>query len=117
MDGCTVTFTGEQGGTYYVSCNVVRYLDSETLVNNYSSTIYLYPAYNQGQTQTTLTISSLSYPRYTYNNSYRYITNASNISFNAMSHFYREYDYVSSFFLAVIAIGVTLKVLMRGGKR
>lgn len=115
---CTVTFTGDQGGTYYVPCSLVRYIDKETLVNNGNTSISLYPAYNQGQTQTTLTIQALSYPRYQvgqYGN-YNYITNASNIQFNAMSHFYREFDYVSVMFLAVISIASVLKLFTRKGR-
>lgn len=113
---CTVTFEGSNGGTYYVACSLVRYIDKETMVNNGNTSISLYPAHGQGQTQNTITIQALSYPRYQSGNQYVYITNARNIRFNALSHFYREYDYVQVMFLAVIAVASVLKVFTRKGR-
>lgn len=114
-DFCTVTFTGDQGGTYYVACNLVKYLDSDSLFNTGSNSITLYPAVNQGQNQTNLTVQALSYPRYQIQNyNYTYITNAHDISFNAMAHVYREFDIVSVCLWTLIAISSCLRVIFRG---
>ena len=44
-DFCTVTFTGDQGGTYYVACPLVEYISEDGMVNSGNSTIYLYTSY------------------------------------------------------------------------
>lgn len=115
-DECTISFDGDEGGTYYVACNLVKYIDKDNLVNTSSNTIYLYKNILQGSTQTTLYIAPYSYPRYSYNNTYRYITNASNISFNRVSSFYREYDLVNIVLLSII-LSVTLINRLLGGVR
>lgn len=105
-DECTVTFEGDQGGTYYVACNLTEYI-SDSMVNTGSSTITLYPQIQQGQNQTNITIPGLSYPRYSVTGGYRYITNARNIRFNFASNYYREHS-LSSFVLMVVICSVAL---------
>lgn len=113
-DACTVTFEGTQGGTYYVACNLVKYLDNEHLFNTGSSTIYLYKNFLSSQSQTGLTIPALSYPYYTSNNVRYYITNANNISFNLTSSIYRELDMVQVVLLAlVVAFSFINRILGR----
>lgn len=112
---CTVTFTGTQGGKYYVACNLVEYLD-EKLVNTGSSTIYLYPAIQSSSNQTNITIPALSYPYYTVNNVRNYITNARNVSFNNRAEFYRERNMVEIVLLTIICCFVAIRLLVRRGR-
>lgn len=101
-DYCTVSFSGDQGGTYYVACNLVGYIDDESMVNTGSSSISLYSSPQQGVSSVLIQIPAFSYPRYTYNNQYRYITNASNIRFNNRAYFIRDFDMVEIVLLALI---------------
>lgn len=101
-DFCTVTFTGDQGGTYYVACNLVEYINDESMVNTGSSTISLYSSPQQGTSTVAIQIPAFSYPRYSYNNNYRYITNASNISFNNRAYFERDYGMVEVVLLTML---------------
>lgn len=111
-DYCTVTFEGSQGGTYVVACNLVEYI-SEGLVNTSSNTIQLYPAVQQGQQQTNLTISALSYPSYRYNNVLYYVTNAHNISFNNRAEYYRERNMVEIVLMCVLAAVMFIQLMIR----
>ena len=111
-DECTVTFTGTMGGTYYVACNLVEYIDEE-LVNTGSSTIQLYPAIQQGNTQTNITIPALSYPYYTSGTVRYYITNASNVSFNNRANFYRESELAQIMLMATMATVAFIRLLVR----
>lgn len=114
--GCQVTFEGTRGGTYYVACNLVEYIDEQNLFNHSNNNIILYPSIQQGNSQDTITIPALSYPYYTSNTYRYYITNASNISFNFKSAFYRERSMVS---IVLLALVVTISLINRilGGKR
>lgn len=114
-DECTVTFTGTNGGTYYVACNLVEYLD-EQLVNTGSSQIVLYPSIQSGNQQTNITIPALSYPYFSDGYNRVYITNASNVSFNFRSAFYRERSMVSIVLLAVVVSLSLISRLVKGGK-
>lgn len=114
-DECTVTFEGTEGGTYYVACPLVKYLNSK-LVNTSNSTIYLYKNIGQGTQSGTISIAPYSYPRYVSNNIYYYITNASNISYNFASSFYREFDVVEIVLLSLIVV-ISLINRLLGGTR
>ncbi|BET21798.1 hypothetical protein RGT18_13860 [Solobacterium moorei] len=111
--GCTVTFDGDQGGTYFVDCSSVKYIDSIDLTNTSSSTIYLYRDKNSNHFM--ITLSPYTYPSYYYQSGYnsqtRYITNAANIRFNAMSNIYRNIDYVYLFVSFIVSVYCLFKLL------
>lgn len=111
-DYCTVSFTGDQGGTYYVACSLVGYIDSESMVNTGNTTINLYTQPQQGTNTSNISIPAFSYPRYLSGNSYRYITNASDISFNSRSFYFRDYDVVEIVLLALIASISFIRLLL-----
>lgn len=115
-DYCTVTFTGDQGGTYYVACNLVEYIDDVSMVNTGSSTINLYSSPQQGTNTASITIPAFSYPRYGSGTNYRYITNARDISFNNHAYFIREFDLVE---IVLLSFMVTFHLirLLTGGRR
>lgn len=108
-DACEITFEGTRGGTYYVACNLVEYIGEE-LVNTGSSTISLYPDFQQGINQNTITIPALGYPYYTSGTQRYYITDATNISYNFASSFYRERGMVE---IVLIGIVATLSLIHR----
>lgn len=111
-DACTVTFEGDQGGTYYVACNLVEYIDNESLVNTGNTTIYLYSDIQQGTNSASISIPAFSYPRYYSGNQYRYITNAYNISFNSNSSYYRDFDLVEIVLISIIASISFIRLLL-----
>lgn len=115
-DYCTVTFTGDQGGTYYVACNLVEYIDDESMVNTGSSTINLYSSPQQSSNSAAISIPAFSYPRYYSGNNYRYITNADNISFNFRSSFHREFDMVEIALLTLISSIHMIRLLIHRGR-
>lgn len=114
-DYCTVTFEGDQGGTYYVACSLVEYIDDESMVNTGNSTINLYSSPQQGSNTNYISIPAFSYPRYYSGNSYHYITNADNISFNFRSHFYRDFDMVEIALLTLISSIHMIRLMIRRG--
>lgn len=115
-DYCEVTFEGDQGGTYYVACNLVGYIDRESMVNTGSSTINLYSSPQQGSNTAAISIPAFSYPRYTYNNQYRYITNAHNISFNNRASFIRDFDVVEICLLTLLVCVSFIRTMIRKGR-
>lgn len=112
-DECTVTFEGTRGGTYYVACNLTKYVNKK-LVNTSNSTIYLYQDIQQGSQSYSITIPSLSYPYYTSGSNRYYITDAHNVSFNKLSSFYREFDVVEVFLLASVVVFCFMARLLNG---
>lgn len=115
-DYCTVTFEGDQGGTYYVACPLVEYIDNESMVNTGNSTINLYTSPQQGNNSYYIQIQSFSYPRYYSGNNYHYITNAHNISFNNKSNYYRNFDVVEISLLTLLASLAFIRTLSRKGR-
>lgn len=111
-DYCTVTFTGTKGGTYYVACSLVEYLNEE-LVNTGSSTIYLYKDILQGSSEDTITIAAGSYPRYGSGYNYYYITNADNVSFNNRAYFYRERGLVDIVLISLLVSINFIRLMVR----
>lgn len=116
-DECTVTFDGDQGGTYYVPCNVVGYISDDGLYNTSNSSISLYTGIQSGNSTAYITIPAFSYPRYTVNNQYRYITNARNISFNNKANFIRNFDMVETYLLSLLALVSFINLIVRRGNR
>lgn len=114
-DYCEVTFEGDQGGTYYVSESQVKYINGSNMVNTSNSTIYLYKNIQSGSGQYTLSIPAFSYPRYSSNNTYYYITNAHNITFNNRSNFIRNFDVVEVCLLTLLACICFIKLMVRRG--
>lgn len=114
-DYCTVTFEGDQGGTYYVAANLVGYIDDESMVNTGNSTIYLYTRPQQGTNEYTISIPAFSYPRYYSGSYYRYITNAHNITFNNRAYFIRDFDVVEVVLLTLLASLSFIRVIFRRG--
>lgn len=108
-DECTITFEGTRGGTYYVACNLVGYINEE-LVNTGSSQIVLYSDIQQGTNQNNITIPALSYPYFTSGTTRTYITNASNVSFNFTASYFRERDVVE---IVLIGLVATLSLIHR----
>lgn len=87
---CTVTWTGDHGGTYFVPCDQVQYITKD-LVNSSSSTIPLYKSLDSGSSYSSdLSIPPLSHPRYYTGTSYYYVTNSSNVIFNPLGNVYAE---------------------------
>lgn len=115
-DFCSVSFEGDQGGTYYCACNLVGYIDGDTMVNTGSSTISLYTSIQQGTSSAYITIPAFSYPRYTYGNQYRYITNAANITFNNKANFIRNFDVVEIVLLTMLASLTFIRLIVRRGR-
>lgn len=115
-DYCTVTFEGEQGGTYYCACNLVGYIDGDTMVNTGSSSISLYTSIQQGTSTAYITIPAFSYPRYTSGNQYRYITNATNITFNNRANFIRNFDVVEIVLLTLLVSVGFIRLIVRRGR-
>lgn len=115
-DYCEVTFEGDQGGTYYVACSLVEYIDNESMVNTGNSTINLYTSPQQGYNTNYLSIPAFSYPRYYSGNNYHYVTNAHNISFNNKSNFYRNFDVVEITLLTLLASLAFIRTLSRKGR-
>lgn len=114
-DECTVTFEGNRGGTYYVACNLVEYID-EQLVNTGNSQIVLYPNIQQGVSQNTITIPALSFPYYTNGTTRVYITDAHNVSFNFRSSYYRERQMVNIVLIAVVVSVMLINRLLSRGR-
>ena len=114
-DYCTVTFEGDQGGTYYVAANLVEFIDDESLVNTGSSTIYLYTSPQSGTNTAAISIPAFSYPRYGSGYDYHYITNAHNITFNNRAYFVRDFDVVEVVLLTLLASLSFIRVIFRRG--
>lgn len=100
-DFCEVSWEGTQGGTYYVACPLVQYISDE-LVNTGNSTIYFYTSPQQSNNAYALSAAAFSYPRYYSGNNYYYVTNAHDVSFNNLSHYYREHDMVEIVLLTMV---------------
>lgn len=94
-DGCTVTFDGTGGGTYIIPCNMAEYIGSD-LVNHNSSNFYGYSHVSSGSREYPyISFGSNSYPVYYESyQSQHYITNASNVTFNSESYYYRDINFV-----------------------
>ena len=108
--GCTVTFDGDQGGTYFVPCNVVKFLSDKDLSSSCSDTFYLYR--DLGLEHFKISCSSYSLPSYVdSNNSLHFISNVSNIRFNTMSNLYRNIDYVYLFVAFIVSVYCLFKML------
>lgn len=107
---CTVSFSGDHGGRYYVTCDQVEFITSD-LGNSSSETIYLYPTISNDHVNY-IRINSLGNPEYRSGSGYQWedINNVSNVSFNSLSHVYRESDIVLYFALFVVCIACIVKV-------
>ena len=109
---CEVTFTGDQGGTYYVACPLVQYISEDGMVNSGNSTIYLYTSPQQSNNSYAISIPAFSYPRYSSGYGTVYITNATNVSFNNRSHYFRESEYVEIILLTLLASISLIRLLL-----
>lgn len=105
----TVTFDGDQSGTYYIAVDMVQYLTSD-LFNNGSNTIYLYK--NQTTHDESITIPSLSYPRYRTGNynTYAYITNATNVRFSSPATYAKDSGMISMVAMSIICFCVLVRL-------
>lgn len=114
--GCTVTFDGDHGGTYYVPCDQVEYLESD-LTNNSSSYIYLYKDKNYTQTRGEyIQIGSHQYPRwYASGSGYNavYITNAHDAIFNGNGNMYRDTPILSVGFELVLMVFAICAIIIK----
>lgn len=110
-DYCEVTFEGDQGGTYYVACSLVEYI-ADDMVNTGNSTIYLYTSPQQSNNSYALSISAFSYPRYSSGYNTYYVTNATNVSFNNRSNYYRERQMVDPVFSILISAVLLINLLI-----
>lgn len=113
-DFCKITFTGDHGGEYYVSCDQVGYITNE-LINSGSSNIYLYPSIRQGNNQEYISIAPQSYALYHpasgYNNVY--ITNASVTGFNNRGYYFRDYQFLDLSLCVTLTILLLINVFLR----
>ena len=112
---CTFTFEGDHGGTYYVPCDQVKYIDSGNLVSYSSENFYAYPDIRDSSSNYDyIVFNADSYPYWRSGyNSYQYITNANNIKFNNTSYFYRDFDLVILFCLFIISLTRIINVFGR----
>lgn len=113
-DYCDVTFEGDQGGTYYVACNLVEYINGSDLSNTGSNSINLYTSLQAGNNSAYISIPAFSYPRYLSGNQYRYITNAHNIRFNNKASFIRDFDIVEVVLITLLASISLIRIIARG---
>lgn len=114
--GCEVTFTGDHGGTYTISCDRVPDLRDD-MVNTGNSTIYLYPV-GSGLTDSNypyIQIAAGHYPMYRDGNNYygSYITNATQVRFNFLGNVYREKIYIDSMMSILIAFYVLVRLFKK----
>lgn len=111
MDGCTVSWEGDYQGTYYIPCDRAEFLNDE-LINTGGSSFNAYSNVYQGNNNAYITFPVNGYPYYRDNNSYNYhyITNVSNVTFNAKSYFYKEFDLAVLITLGIIAVVQLLKM-------
>ncbi len=117
--GCTVTFEGDHGGTYYVPCEYVESIDQETLINTSNTTITLYPSirhYNGNNSYNYIRLNSYSYPLYYSSySSYDEITNVSNVTFNSNAAKAFSLSYINLFLMFLLALA-SLCVVFRKGR-
>lgn len=110
MDGCTVSWEGDHGGTYYVPCDRVQYLNSE-LINTSNTSFNGYSTITSSNNSPYVVFPSNGYPYYYESYSNRdYIEVAQNVTFNAKSHYYKEFDIVLIVALGIIAVGNLVKI-------
>lgn len=112
-DVCTVSWNGDQGGTYYVPCDQVQFISSD-LINTSSSSISLYKSLDSGSSYSSdLIMPPLSHPRYYFGNSYRYVTNVSDVKFNGLGNMYAERDYLMLGVLFFICFYIMVRLFKR----
>lgn len=108
--GCTVTFDGDHAGTYFVPCDLVKFLNDKDLSSTYSGEINLYR--DLSRDHFSLVVSSYSLPIYTDpDKSVHTISNVSNVRFNAFSNVYRNLDYVYLFVCFIVSVYCLFKLL------
>lgn len=108
--GCAVTFDGDQGGTYFVPCNVVKFLSDKDLSSSYSETIYLYRDLTSEHFK--ISCSSYSLPSYEdSNHNVHVISNVSNVRFNSIANIYRSLEYVYLFVAFIVSVYCLFKLL------
>ena len=102
MDGgCTVTFGGTYGGTYYLPCNAVNDFD-DSLVFYGDTAIFISDNINKQGNR--LICQPNCTPAYVNSNEqYVYIT-PTDVTWNDRSLFYREYDIIMVFCLITILV-------------
>lgn len=108
---CTVSFSGDHGGRYYVMCDQVEFI-TDDLGNNSSDTIYLYPTITNDHLNY-IRLNPLGNPQYREGSNYYQwedINTVSDVQFNSLSHVYREKDIVFLFGLFVVCIACIVKV-------
>lgn len=107
---CTVSFDGDQGGTYFVPCDSVKFLSDKDLSSSYSETIYLYRDLTSEHFK--ISCSSYSLPSYEdFNHIVHVISNVSNVRFNAASNIYRNLEYVYLFVAFIVSVYCLFKML------
>lgn len=105
--GCTVGWTGDAAGTYYIPCDRVNSV-SNNLFNNSNSSITLYGSPNhQGNS---ITINSLSYPSYRSGTQTIYFT-PHNVEWNDRAKFIRQTLFIDQFLMFSLLVLVILRVI------
>lgn len=116
MNGCTVTFEGDHGGTYTVSSDMVGYINDDLVNDGYNGTIYLYPADRVQATRTEyIALPNCQTPRY-YSGSttgYSLIIDRSNVEFNLQSQVMRATPIIQLGFMFLCSLFVIVKIFSR----
>lgn len=108
--GCSVTFDGDHGGTYFVPCDLVKYISDKDLSSSFSADIILYR--DLSRDHFSIIIPSYSFPYYTdSDSSVHTLSTASNIHFNALANVYRNLDYVYIFVAFIVSVYCLFKLL------
>lgn len=108
--GCSVTFEGDHGGTYFVPCDLVKFLNDNDLSSSYSGDITLYR--DLSKDHFSIVVSSYSLPSYIdSDSSIHYLSNVSNVRFNSLSNVYRNLDYVYLFVAFIVSVYCLFKML------
>lgn len=105
MDKCTLTFEGNQGGTYYVPCDKVQYFTND-LINTSNQLVLLESGHAHNNFN--LRCASNKYCSYYSGNYTHYVTNARVTGYNLQSRINREFNSVVIPLVSIFCIFVIM---------
>lgn len=110
-----ITFDGTHGGTYYTTANTVEYINKEDMSSTYSGTIYLYKNKQGTSRGEYITLQAGYYPQWHSSSNYNteYITNVSNVEFNALGEMYRTLPYIDVGFKLILIIFALIAMIKK----
>lgn len=111
MDGaCTVSFTGDHGGSYFIPCDSVNDFDDQ-LVYYGSDTLTIWEEVNHYGHK--LIVQPMCTPAW-INTEEKYVyTNPEDVVFNDRAIFYREYDSIIMFCLVLLCAFRAITIFRR----